>query len=621
MYLHVLPVLLVLLLLGVANFAEETEMSFNKDINESIMPIPWPARDGLGRDVVCSGDPGAPAPRKDKFVGIFYFGWHPPEPDQKTNELRAPGPWNVTEVLHANPKALEQYDAWPGPTDAPKAPRQPSQSPFGGQFHWNEPLYGYYLLTDPWVIDRHLRQLGDLGVDFLLMDATNGLIYEDNYRVLLDRIVYYQKLGYRVPQAAFMLNTETRKTADLLWKAFYASDRWDSAWFQWKGLPLICADRSQIAPEMHDKFTFRATIWPTDSNHEGLAWMLCHPQPYGYDTDSNRPESVSVSAAQNLRVNGGSPGLQSSGDCRGRSFHDGKQPVELLPPYPPMTLQGLNFIEQFDHALKQDPELIFVTSWNEWTAGRWIDNWDKGPAQFCDQFTDEFSRDLEMAKGTLADHYVYLLADRIRRLKGVPELPRASGLVKLSSDIDHPFAPWEQVVPVFKDWNGKILERDHPGYGLLHYLDKSGRNNLVMAQVACDASTVAFRIECAAPIAMPDGAKRIWLFLDTDMNPATGWEGYDFIINRIDASGDEMTVERHNGEFDWTRVGSARFRLSGNALELLVDRELLGLKGEGLPRFDFKWADNLQKPGDVMDFYLSGDVAPSGRFRYRFEGR
>ena len=33
---------------------------------------------------------------------------------------------------------------------------------------------------------------------------------------------------------------------------------------------------------------------------------------------------------------------------------------------------------------------------------------------------------------------------------------------------------------------------------------------------------------------------------------------------------------------------------------------------------DFKWADNLQQPGEVMDFYLSGDVAPEGRFNYRY---
>ncbi|GDY13660.1 hypothetical protein LBMAG53_25380 [Planctomycetota bacterium] len=591
------------------------------DASGSILSIPWPARDGLGRDVVCSGDPGARPPRTDKYVGIFYFGWHPPEPAQKTNALRAPGPWNVTEVLLANPKALGQYDTWPGPANAPKAPRQKGESPFGGMFHWNEPLYGYYLLTDPWVIDRHLRQLSDLGVDFLLMDATNGLIYEENYGVLLDRIVFYRKQGRRVPEAAFMLNTETKKTFDRLWKAFYASGRWDAAWFQWKGRPLISADRSQIAKEMHDKFTFRATIWPVGKNHQGFAWMLGHPQPYGYDTDPKRPESVSVSAAQNLKIKGGSPGVQSNGDCRGRSFHDGKQPVGLLPPYPEMTLQGLNFSEQFAHALTLDPELIFVTSWNEWTAGRWIDNWGKGPAQFCDQFTDEYSRDLEMSKGPLADHYVHQLADRIRRFKGVPEIPRASGLVPLSAKPDGPFAPWKQVVPVFTDWRDKILERDHPGYGSLHYRDQSGRNNLVQAQVACDTTNLAFRIECAAPIALPDGAKRIWLFLDTDQNPGTGWEGYDVIINRLDPSGRELSVERHDTKFAWHAIGSAQFRLSGNALELLVDRKLLGLQGESLPRFDFKWADNLQKPGDVMDFYLSGDVAPGGRFRYRFEGK
>jgi hypothetical protein len=35
---------------------------------------------------------------------------------------------------------------------------------------------------------------------------------------------------------------------------------------------------------------------------------------------------------------------------------------------------------------------------------------------------------------------------------------------------------------------------------------------------------------------------------------------------------------------------------------------------------DFKWVDNLQAPGDVMDFYVSGNVAPAGRFNYRFVG-
>ena len=44
----------------------------------------------------------------------------------------------------------------------------------------------------------------------------------------------------------------------------------------------------------------------------------------------------------------------------------------------------------------------------------------------------------------------------------------------------------------------------------------------------------------------------------------------------------------------------------------------LGLAGAPKTALDFKWADNLQRLGDVMDFYLSGDVAPEGRFNYRY---
>jgi hypothetical protein len=28
--------------------------------------------------------------------------------------------------------------------------------------------------------------------------------------------------------------------------------------------------------------------------------------------------------------------------------------------------------------------------------------------------------------------------------------------------------------------------------------------------------------------------------------------------------------------------------------------------------------DNSQRPGDILDFYVSGDAAPDGRFNYRY---
>ncbi len=35
----------------------------------------------------------------------------------------------------------------------------------------------------------------------------------------------------------------------------------------------------------------------------------------------------------------------------------------------------------------------------------------------------------------------------------------------------------------------------------------------------------------------------------------------------------------------------------------------------------FKWIDNSQSPGDIMDTYTHGDAAPGGRFRYPLVSR
>jgi hypothetical protein len=67
-------------------------------------------------------------------------------------------------------------------------------------------------------------------------------------------------------------------------------------------------------------------------------------------------------------------------------------------------------------------------------------------------------------------------------------------------------------------------------------------------------------------------------------------------------------------------VAQLKFRVQGNELHLAIPRKALGVgKGAEPVKLDFKWADNLQQPGEVMDFYLSGDVAPDGRFKYRYQ--
>jgi len=34
---------------------------------------------------------------------------------------------------------------------------------------------------------------------------------------------------------------------------------------------------------------------------------------------------------------------------------------------------------------------------------------------------------------------------------------------------------------------------------------------------------------------------------------------------------------------------------------------------------EFKWNDNMQENGNIMDFYVNGDTAPGGRFNFIYK--
>ena len=60
-----------------------------------------------------------------------------------------------------------------------------------------------------------------------------------------------------------------------------------------------------------------------------------------------------------------------------------------------------------------------------------------------------------------------------------------------------------------------------------------------------------------------------------------------------------------------------RHKVKGCELELAIRRADLGLGDASKPlHLEFKWADNVQHPGQVEDFAINGDAAPNGRFNY-----
>jgi hypothetical protein len=211
--------------------------------------------------------------------------------------------------------------------------------------------------------------------------------------------------------------------------------------------------------------------------------------------------------------------------------------------------------------------------------------------------------------------YCQLVA-AVRRFKGAPPLPRATPPISIR--IGGPFAPWREIGPVFTDHVGETLPRDHQGAGGLHYRDPGGGDDLVSFQVARDSQAIYFHARTREPLRPSDGS-RPWLLLDADGDPATGWEGYEWIVDRTADADGTPWLEKNEGGWSWRKVARVECPAAGDELHLAIPRAALGLPaGTTRVSLDFKWADGIRRPGDPLDFYSSGDVAPEGRFRYRY---
>ncbi len=555
---------------------------------------PWSGIDALERSVDTASVVGTPKP--NRVTAIFYFLWH---------DVTLPkvayhdGPPDVSQILKLDPDAVKKpnMELW--------------TNQVGLSHYWSEPLYGYYKADDPWVLRRHAFLLADAGIDFLIFDTTNAVTYPKAYRALCKVFSELRAQGEKTPQIAFMVNTKAGETARKVFEDLYKPGDYRELWFQWDGKPLMICDPAAADDELKSFFTLRKAHWPFQMVDTPFAWHweATYPQPYGYTTDPKKPEMVNVSVAQNLARKDGTVTNMSSGNARGRSFHD------KLTEYPYETEKGHNFAEQWKRAYELDPPVVFVTGWNEWIAGRW--QRPGQPVVFVDQFDAEHSRDIEPVKGGHGDNYYMQLVEGVRKYKGTPPLPKVS--VPKTIDPDGPMSQWGDVGPELRDHHGETIPREFLDQIGRLIRNMSGRNDFSLSKIARDGKNVYFyvkTVEKIQPAPVPQG---LWLLLDTDRELKTGWIGGDILIGRqTDAR--TMSVERNVGNaWDWKPIGNVNYRLAENELCLSVPIALLGLQPQGDPldSLDFKWIDNARTPGDPLDLYLSGDTAPDGRFFYR----
>lgn len=597
------------------------------------MPDTWVFTDGLGRVSLTYEDVGPV--KNDKTVIMFYWDWH-------ENLGNGKSATNTTELMKLYPEAKNDYKnaAWRGT---------------GDYCFWNEPIYGYYRTSDTWVLRRQAELLANIGVDAIMNDNTNGsFIWREGYLPLYEEWLDAQADGVNVPKISYMLPFSSASSAynqleggtNNIYDDIYSTAKYESLWFYWEGKPMLMGPNNNISESIRDLFTWRAAQPEYYFAEEQIftntwGWLSTYPQVRYCTTKANygrgKTEQMTVGVACNHNYVTHKLTAMNGENVMGRSYTS-SYPNRYEVEGDNATLYGYFFQEQFSYALKINPQVVFITGWNEWHAWRQPNPWgaEQVTNALVDQFIDEYSRDIEPTKGALKDHYYYLAANYIRKYKGVNPIPTPSE--NKTIDINAGYQQWNDVAPYYASYIGNTQDRNSEGYNrdiidkrenpdikgdAYVYTETSGRNDIIGSQIARDKEYVYFHVECADNITPYTDSLWMNLYIDSDQNNQ-GWETFEYVVNKSAASANTLVLEKFTNGYESEKVADVEYSVDGRYMTVKIPKSALGISGNDFT-INFSWTDNVHDEGDystysgdIMDFYISGDVAPGGRFKYSY---
>ena len=561
--------------------------------------------DDLGRrlDTVVGND-------KSKEVGIFYFLWQGSHGASTIHD--------VSKIIKNDPLAVLSSTAW--------------LAAGGGDYvemhWWGEPLFGYYQQNDEWVIDRDVQMLTDAGVDFLAIDCTNGHAYTEKWVILLRILDKYYQQGFNVPHVTPIIKAKPGQTIMTVYEDIYlAYPKYSHLWYQMDGKPLMIADNSApgLSSECLECFSFLFPQWPREEYHaNGIPWM-----DFGWWTEDGKQavfgtEGSKTIMCASLAQHSGTLAFSSSafyGDTtnRTKSWHDGANDSAE-----DAYLYGYNFAEQFEYAMECNPDIIFITGWNEWIAQRqrnWYDITD--PIILVDCADINNSRDIQPMKGGYGDNYYMQMMQYIRQYKGLAPanegLNTTTSVLPVTIDVTKSLSQWKNINWYYLDYLNDTNNRNSIGFGNVLYTDTTGRNDIHKTKVANDSENLYAYVQTRETIVGIGEEHCLSMFISTGNSANANWCGYDFAVNRVATTNGKMVVEKRGTE-GWEKVAEIEYLVNENELHFAVPLATLGLESDNVS-IEFKFADNYQGEDDIFSFYLNGDAAPYGRANYVYDNR
>jgi hypothetical protein len=341
------------------------------------------------------------APPQTRF-GIYYAVWHCPV---------APGNPDGRPVYDIS-RILQGRGVW-GPVP---------------EFHWwGQPLAGYYCLAkDDAVLKQHAILLRDAGIAFIYVDSSNWP-YADNrdkldsasavaapFRELL-------KVWSQVPNAPKIVPWAPLTTdSNMLQYLLRQLDSYPNLKFVYQGKPLaLVVDNDTLAVDTARFTAVAAThtlrkMWALYPENPRDRWSFMQACGPGFKASLGTEECRQKYAVRNGSVEE----VPIAGAYQETYMSDQATATPRL--------QGRTFVKQFE-TLSNHPStaVALIYGWNEWIAQRFCFNAsgenssdskhcasDQFPDHsriFVDEYSSEYSKDIEPVAGPLRDYYYRLM--------------------------------------------------------------------------------------------------------------------------------------------------------------------------------------------------------------------
>ena len=571
--------------------------------------------DALGRIIKAAG-----AKDEKKSVGIFYtaaMGFH-------NNK----GIYDITKLLEEYGEELVFY-------------QNSELSPENAEHWWGEPLYGYYKCADSYIAKKHIELFTAAGIDYIVLDVTNGWTYPIATGYLIEYIVELRRQGWDAPQIVYYMHSLNNKTVREVYSSMYSKPEYEDAWYKIDGKPVIIAytdtekdkaeaatrgvtdfsspDYDPLSQEILDYFYFVEPRWPNDTmgslvntpiydpdKKEGYAWIeWTQPLPVR-NTSLGSYMNVSVASHPSIPF---SFSITHGANNWSRAYNpvlgvDAKNGV----------MEGTYYQACWDQVIEKQPDTIMLVCWNGWNVLKLP--YQNGEYMYVDTVTLDYSLSIEMAKGAYEDNYYMQSAMNIRDYKFTGDAPAYEAQ---TIDINGSYAQWYITEAVYRQIGQKAYRRASSSIdNSIAYRTALPDNNIQEIRVAHDKDNLYFMLRTEKDITSRKDGELSWmnLFIGAGKPALEGWEGYEYVLNR---SGSENSADivKLNADFTGETVGQADMKIDGNRMFLCVPRSLVGMQNE--TEFYFKAADSVATPEDIMEYYVSGSVMPMGRLSYEYK--